>query len=302
MASTAPIMASSPGTSAKGRAMTVAVGIFAHQEERRIAACLASLPLDRPDTLFHVLVNGSTDATVARARTAAHGRANVIVHDLHPGGKSRTWNHFIHHLLTDDEDAVILMDGDAEIAPGSIDALVAALVADPAANAAAGMPMNGRKAAAYRAILRKDRGIFGDLYALAGPFVAAIRAAGLRLPDDLIGDDGLVAAWAHTNLGPDADWVTQRVLACEGAGFLCEPVSLLHPATWRMQYRRMINYSVRHMQNRIVSDIMGRAGPSGLPTSLASLYPQWLPRLRPRGGVEGWFDRRALARMRDSLP
>lgn len=282
--------------------MTVAVGIFAHQEERRIAACLASLPLDRPDTLFHVLVNGSTDATVTRAREAAHGRTNVIVHDLQPGGKSRTWNHFIHHLLTGDEQAVILMDGDAEITPGSIDALVAALAADPAANAAAGMPMNGRKAAAYRAMLRKDRGIFGDLYALSGSFVAAIRAAGLRLPDDLIGDDGLVAAWAHTNLRPDADWVTQRVLACEGAGFLCEPVGLLHPATWRMQYKRMINYSVRHMQNRIVSDIMGRVGPSGLPASLASLYPQWLPHLRPRGGVQGWFDRRALARMKASVP
>lgn len=278
--------------------MAVAVAIFAHQEERRIATCLASLPLDRPDTQFHVLVNGSTDATAARAREATGGHANVIVHDLHPGGKSRTWNRFVHDMLTGGEQAVVFLDGDADIAPGSIDALVAALAAAPNANAAAGMPLNGRKAHAYRAMLHEEGGLFGDLYALSGRFVAAIRAAGLRLPEDLIGDDGLVAAWAHTDLQSDGHWDRARILPCDGAGFTCEPVSLAHPATWAMQYKRMINYAVRHMQNRIISDIMGRQGPQGLPPRLADLYPDWLPRLTPRPGINGWFDRRALAKMR----
>ncbi|MDX3900100.1 MAG: glycosyltransferase [Sphingobium sp.] len=277
--------------------MSLAVAIFAHQEERRIGACLASLPLDRPRTIFHVLVNGSTDRSCAVARAAAGGRANVIVHDLHPGGKSRTWNHMVHDLLTGEESAVIFLDGDARIAPGSIDALVAALAGDPSANAAAGMPLNGRQAAAYRRSLRDERGLFGDLYALSGRFVGAIRAEGLRLPVDLIGDDGLVAAWAHTDLRNDAHWVRERVLACEAAGFLCDPVSLLHPVTWRMQYRRMVNYSVRHFQNRIVSDIMGSGGPHTLPDRLADIYPQWLGRFTPRQGPIGWFDRRALSHM-----
>ncbi|NWK98228.1 family 2 glycosyl transferase [Sphingobium lactosutens] len=277
---------------------TVAVAIFAHQEERRIAGCLASLPLDRPDTFFHVLVNGSTDATVERARHAARGRANVIIHDILQGGKSRTWNHMVHDLLTGSEDAVIFLDGDAEIAAGSFEALVADLAAHPAANAAAGMPMNGRMAPAYREALRVERGLFGDLYALSGRFLGEIRARGLRLPEDLIGDDGLVAALAHTDLKPDDQWELERVLACEGAGFLAEQVSLLRPSTWRMQYKRMTSYSVRFFQNRIVSDIMTREGPDGLPARLASLYPLWLPRFRPRPGLTGWFDRRALGRMR----
>lgn len=278
--------------------MGIAAAIFAHQEERRIDACLASLPLDRADIAFHVLVNGSTDGTAARAREATSGRPNVIVHELAAGGKSRTWNHFVHHLLRGDEDAVIFMDGDAEITAGSIDALVAELAADVGLNAAAGMPVNGRSAEFYRQSLRTERGLFGDLYALSGSFVGAIRTRGLRLPDDLIGDDGLVAAWAHTGLGCDADWVVERVAACEGAGFRCEPVSLLHPATWRMQYRRMISYSLRHFQNRIVSDIMRREGPQGLPPRLDELYAQWLPRLTPRALPTGWFDRLALKRMR----
>jgi hypothetical protein len=280
--------------------MSTAVAIFAHQEERRIGACLASLPLDRPDTIFHVLVNGSTDQSCARARAAADGRANVIVHDLHPGGKSRTWNHMVHGLLTGGESTVIFLDGDARIAAGSIDALVAALAADPCANAAAGMPLNGRRAIHYRQSLRDERGLFGDLYALSGAFVGAIRARGLRLPLDLIGDDGLVAAWAHTNLDTDSHWLRERVIACEGAGFLCDPVSLIHPASWTMQYKRMINYSVRHFQNRIISDIMGREGPPGLPERLADLYPDSLIRMAPRPGITGWFDRKTLARMRIS--
>lgn len=280
--------------------MAVAVAIFAHQEERRIGACLASLPLDRPDTYFHVLVNGTTDATVARAKAAAGGRVNVIVHDIKAGGKSRTWNHMVHNLLTGTEDAVIFMDGDAQIVAGSIDALVADLAAHPYANASAGMPMNGRMADFYRRNLKIEGGLFGDLYALSGPFIAAIRARGLRLPDDLIGDDGLVAAWAHTNLADDADWQHGRVLACDAAGFLCEQVSLARPSTWAMQYKRLINYSVRFFQNRIVSDIMTQEGPDGLPPRLASLYADWLSRFRPRPGLTGWFDRKALARMRRS--
>lgn len=281
--------------------MAVAVGIFAHQEERRIGACLASLPLDRPETVFHVLVNGSRDATASRARLAAGARGNVIVHDIAAGGKSRTWNHFVHEILGGGEDAVIFMDGDAQIVAGSIDALVADLAAHPEARAAAGMPVNGRSAEYYRQSLRDERGLFGDLYALSGTFVAKIRARGLRLPDDLIGDDGMVASWAHTGLGRDADWERERIVACEAAGFRCEPVSMLHPATLRMQYRRMINYSVRFFQNRIVSDIMTREGAGGLPPRLSVLYRDWLPRFTPRPLPMGWFDRQALARMRAQM-
>ena len=280
--------------------MATSVGIFAHQEERRIGACLASLPLDRPDTCYHVLVNGSTDATAARARDAAAQRANVLVHDIAAGGKSRTWNYFVHDLLDDGNDTVVFLDGDAEIAPGSIEALLQALQ-DSGANAAAGMPLNGRRSGHYRKLLREEGGLFGDLYALSGQFLHRIRARGLRLPQDLIGDDGLVAAWAHTDLGADANWDRERIIACEQAGFICEPVGLSSPLTWRMQYRRLINYSVRFFQNRIISDIMGREGPDGLPDQLRDLYPLWLPRFMPRSGPTGWFDRQALARMKRAV-
>jgi hypothetical protein len=64
-----------------------------------------------------------------------------------------------------------------------------------------------------------------------------------------------------------------------------------------MQYRRMINYAVRHFQDRIITDILKTEGPHGLPQYLAGLYPAYLGQFRPRGGIWAWFDRCALARM-----
>lgn len=278
---------------------SLSVAIFAHNEAGRIGACLASLPLDRPLTHFHLLVNGSSDATADIARAVAANHPALIVHDLRQGGKARTWNHFIHEVLTDPlPETIAFMDGDAEIKAGSFDALAATLVAEPVANAVAGLPLNGRKAAYYQAMLRDEGGLFGDLYALKSGFVSRIRAQGLHLPDDLVGDDGLVGAWAATDLGTDADWKRERLSHADAAGFLCEPVSLVSPASWRLQYKRMISYSVRHFQSRIISDIMQREGPAGLPPHLATLYDDWLPRFAPRSGpVNRWFDRLALEKM-----
>lgn len=279
-------------------ARTIVV-VLAHNEERRIAACLGSLPLGKPGYAVHVVVNGSTDRTAAIARELCGSRGTV--HDWPEGGKSRSWNRILFDTPGVDGDAFVFVDGDAETVPGSVDALVAVLAANPHANAASAVPRNGRMAQAYADEMMAAHGLFGDLYALSGGFVARMRAECIRLPDDLIGDDGLVCALAKTNLANEDDWQDGRVVVCPEAGFLCEPVSVLSPRTWRVQYRRLINYSVRHFQNRIVSDIMRGPGPAALPRRLAALYPEWLTRFAPRRGLPtAWFDRKALMRMRQA--
>ena len=262
--------------------------VLAHNEERRIGSCLASLPQGVP---AHVVVNGSSDRTAEIA-----GTFPVTVHDWSEGGKARSWNRIV--LDTPGVEAGAYVFSDAELVPGSVAALVVALAADPTANAAAGLPANGRRAAAYRAETIASRGLFGDLYALSGSFVARFRASGVRLPEDLVGDDSLVGALAKTGLANEDDWQDARIIPCLDAGFLCEPTALT-PASLLGQYRRMINYSVRHFQNRIVSQIMRGEGPSGLPRRMAELYGEWLPRFAPRRDPQWWwFDRLALAKMR----
>ena len=271
------------------RAMIV---VLAHNEERRISTCLGSLPLGDAAIEVHVVVNGSTDRTAEIACEFG----GVQVHEYKQGGKSRSWNRFVLDEA-DRAGAYIFVDGDAEITSGSIGALIEALDANPHANASAGMPRNGSGADAYRAAMIRDHGLFGDLYALRGFFVERMRANGIRLPDDLIGDDSLIGALAKTDLANEDDWRDDRVVVCEGAGFLCEPtrVSL---GSLGEQYARMVNYSVRHHQNRIITQIMRGPGPKALPRTMASQYDEWLPRFSERRHpVWWWIDRQALRRM-----
>ncbi len=279
-------------------AAPICIAVLAHNEAARIATCLNSLPLNDPDVAIHVVVNGSTDATASIASDIASKASNVRVHIFEEGGKARSWNRFLFDELTAFHATHVFVDGDAEVVPGSIAALKATLEAQPGANAASALPMNGRKAAYYQQAMREEHGMFGDLYALRGHFLSRMKAANIRLPDDVIGDDGLICAMAKTDLADESRWRNQRVAICEGAGFLCAPVRLLSPASWHMQYRRMINYSVRHFQNAMISRIMCDAGPKGLPRQLSDIYRRELSALQPRSSPAlFWFDRLALRRM-----
>lgn len=267
--------------------------VLAHNEERRIASCLASLPLGAPGITAHVVVNGTTDRTAEIAC-----QFPVTVHDWPEGGKALSWNRIMLDTPGIAGKAFVFVDGDAETLPGSVEALVEALRANPSANAAAGLPANGRHAEAYRLGTIADHGMFGDLYALSGDFVARLRRSGIRLPEDLVGDDSLIGALAKTDLANEDDWQNARIAPCRDAGFLCEP-TVLSWASIHSQYRRMVNYSLRHFQNKIVSSIMRGPGPAALPRRLAQLYPEWLGSFRPRRDPQWWwFDRKALAKMR----
>lgn len=282
--------------SVHGSSAPLCIAVLCHNEERRIERCLASLLPEAGSAPIHVIVNGSSDGTAEIARAVP--AANIMVHEYSKGGKSRSWNRFVFDTLTAFADVHVFVDGDAEIVPGSIPALSLALTANERVNLASAAPANGRKAAAYRAQMRAQRGVFGDLYAVKGRFLARMKARDIRLPDDLIGDDGLIGALAKTDLENENYWDDSRVVVCETAGFLCEPVSITNWRTLRMQYRRMVNYSVRHFQNRIISQIMRQAGPAGLPRTLSSIYGDYRDQLVPRQSLAQWpFDRLALSRM-----
>jgi glycosyltransferase involved in cell wall biosynthesis len=275
--------------------MSVLVAILAYNEEARIGGCIASVLAEPGDFPIHVVVNGTADRTAAIARSFG---PRIVVHDYALGGKSRSWNRFVFDELPEFAGVHIFADGDAVIAPGSIAALRAALVQNPLANAASGIPLNGRRAQFYQSQMHADHGLFGDLYAVRGSFLARMKAANIRLPDDLIGDDGLIGSLAKTDLKPETQWQDTRVIVCTEAGFYCEPASFTRLSTWKMQYARQINYSVRHFQNRIITDIMRAQGPSALPAKLAPYYAGYLRSFTPRRALsQYWFDRRALQRM-----
>lgn len=100
------------------------IGIFAHNESDNIARTLETLNrqdiLDDPDFTIrlHVLANGCSDDTVARATAAIAtlpGARDYVVHDLSEGGKSRTWNRFVHDLSRPEADLLMFCDADIDI-------------------------------------------------------------------------------------------------------------------------------------------------------------------------------------------
>ena len=283
------------GTERQGPFMQIAITVLAHNEERRIGACLASLPLDDAEVTATVVVNGSSDRTADIVRD--HASRGVRLVEYTEAGKARSWNRFVLDTASD-ADVFVFVDGDAVLAPGSVGALSDCLVRHPQANAAAALPLNGRSMAFYQRSMSATQGFFGDCYALSGRFVQAIRDHGVRLPDDLVGDDSLVNALANTDLGADRDFRKGAVVQCLGAGFYCEP-NPITPAGLRRQMKRMETYALRHFQNRILSDIMRNEGARMIPARLASVYGLYLDRLRPRLNPLWFeFDRRALAQIR----
>lgn len=94
-------------------ALRVDIGVFAHNEGGGIAACLAALQAqdifarDGVEARLVVLANGCSDDTVAVARAAG-----AEVADLPQGGKSRTWNRFVHDLSRWDAEVLAFCDAD----------------------------------------------------------------------------------------------------------------------------------------------------------------------------------------------
>lgn len=102
----------------------VDIGIFAHNESGRIGPMLRNLLAQElfSDPAFeihlHVLSNGCTDATVSEARQVISEHEvtqHAMVHDLPEGGKSRTWNHFVHGISRPEAEILAFLDADIYI-------------------------------------------------------------------------------------------------------------------------------------------------------------------------------------------
>lgn len=100
------------------------LAVFAYNEEANITALLDTLERQdigaQPDLSLRVLIcaNGCTDQTVAVARREIKARGleeTYVVLDLAEGGKSRTWNTFVHDASRPDADYLIFCDADIVI-------------------------------------------------------------------------------------------------------------------------------------------------------------------------------------------
>lgn len=257
-----------------------AVMVLAHNEERRIAACLDSLFDGEPGRGLEVFVmaNGCTDRTEDVVREYAVRRPGVRLVSITMADKCNAWNVFVHETartLAPDRDAYFFVDGDCRVAPGSLTRLTEGLRANPHAHAASAPPASGRSLQKDRRELLENRGLVANLYALRGSFVRTLRDRRVRLPLGLEGDDGLLGSLIKWDLDPAGrGFDDQRVEPCPEAGFVFDSMSIWDPAEWRGYWRRAVRYGRRRYEFRLLAPRLKRLGLQGLPTHISELYPE----------------------------
>ncbi len=282
------------------RSEALPVAVFAHNEEKNIIACLDSLPRSASNRRIeaHVLVNGCTDHTLGIVSDYAREHAWVVVHAVELGDKANAWNVYVHELAPR-ADAHFFIDGDVEACPKALLNLQAALDREIQAFAAAAVPASGRgRTASIRSML-STRELAGNLYALRGSFLQRLKAAQIRMPRGLIGEDSLVGALVKTDLEPST-WDDHRVVTDGQACFRFRSLSPFSLADWRLYWRRKIRYSLRRFQFLLLRDHFRNVGFSAMPARIESLYVTAAdsPRLRLTWrGLNSLFDWLALRRI-----
>jgi len=196
----------------------VDIGVFAHNEADNITNTLQHMmrqDIEGLDVRIVVLANGCTDNTATLAFAAAEkahthdSNLRIEVVDLIQGGKSRTWNTFVHELSRQDAEVLIFADADIELPQrDSFMRLTHRLIAGPALHVFTSRPIKDiefnpvnlgvvDKAIAMASGTLDDwkTAICGQLYAMP-----SLKARLLHLPIGLPVEDGFLRAMILTNI------------------------------------------------------------------------------------------------------
>ncbi len=279
---------------------TWAIAIFAHNEANNIVRCLDSVmaTAGKHPIAIHVLANGCSDSTEALVRDYAAQHPNVHLVAIFMGDKCNAWNHFVHNVNAQ-ADYYFFMDGDVVACPNAFQELVRALESDTKPNAASALPQSGRSIAQQRSTAVKHSGLMGNLYLLRARFVNNIRTQNVRLPTGIVGDDSLIGALLMWDLNPANPWNENNIAVCQQAGFVFDSMSLRSWHDWKTQWRRMIRYSRRHFEMKMLGELLRAEGITALPKSNVELYRRKLVqcKLQWRGYLT-LFDELALRQMK----
>ena len=143
-----------------------------------------------------------------------------------------------------------------------------------------------------------------NLYALRGAFVERCRAAGVRIPLKLEGDDGLIGALVRWNLNPKQEMDTQLIAPCADAGFTFESFSLSRLSSWRAYWKRMVRYGRRRYEFAILGPRLKAGGLAAMPRDIREIYGDSKSiGLRWDGiyTVTNWFALREMRRLARSM-
>lgn len=229
-----------------------------------------------------VLVNGNR----ALADEAERLIASLVLSDgsdvrlwfIRVGDKAHTWNHYIHHIWRPSE-LTFFIDGYVEVRPDALMLIEQGLEHAPAVLGATGVPTSGPSANFLRKQMLAHGGIHGNLYAIRGTAMLALRERGFRLPLGLYRTDSLVGAVLMFRLDPSHnDWDSGMIL--------------VHPdATWQVHrmawwsfdhlltiWKRKLRQAQGELENRAVREHLSieKRRPEDIPATARELVACWV--------------------------
>jgi len=251
--------------------------VLAHNEAKKIVACLDSIYEADPSRKFSIFVmaNGCTDNTedIVKEYAITHDGVNLV--SIQMPDYCNAWNVFIHDTVpahVPNSDIYFFMDGDCRACPRVFSELAKGLAENVEANAAGSMPMAGRDKTKDTGDMMERRVFVANLYALRGCFVRELQAKRVRLPLGLEGDDGLIGAFVKWDLDPSTEWNDNRIVPCPAAGFTFDPVSPLDFGAWKTYLRRLIRYARRRYEFELLGPRLKKYGLQGLPEHISEIY------------------------------
>jgi hypothetical protein len=260
------------------------IAVFARNEERRIADCLAALSIAIEGARAHVtvIVNGASDGTVAKACLGLRDvPAAWAVHFIPYGCKSHAMNLFIHDLRPRAR-IYIFMDATIFVEPAALRALADGLESRSGCDGVSGIPVNGRGAARMRRDAMQSSRLFGQLFAVRAGLLDTLVARGRRLPIGLYRCDGLFAGYiCHETDGVSHRERANRIATIPDARWRIRPISALDPRDVRVGFNRLIRQARGRLENQAWNTILWTQGFGALPTFADDMIREWLKTSRP---------------------
>lgn len=258
------------------------IGVFCQNEGERLGDCLRSIDaaVGGREALITIILNGSTDNSLAVARAAAPTlRTPVRIFVIDAGDKSNAINHYIGDPgVRVDADLYFAIDGYAVINPGGLTAMEAALAASPGALAASAMAGNGRTSPLSNHQTAAIGGVFrGQFNCMTAAFVQRLQASGVRLPVGLYRGDGLLGSIAAHDLDPvKGTWNNSRVIGVVDAVFMIQSLSPFRLRDLRRHFNRKVRQMRGLLENAAIRTIAHERGFEALPAHADDMIRDYL--------------------------
>jgi len=273
---------------------TVSIGIFAHNEAENILAILTNLNSQNIfgnaefNVKVYLLANGCSDRTASIATEFLLNKQhdydlNVI--ELERGGKSRTWNFFVHEVIQEESDYVIFMDADIILDdPSTLNSLATFMERRVDIAGSSSLPRKNISTEKKPNLIQKmiaagggtsghdlKTAICGQLYVLR-----TAAAKNLYLPIDLPVEDGFVR---HAIITSSFSEVVDESLIdqCANVSHLYESEKTV-AGLIRHQVRIVVGSAVNAALFAMLIDLRKKSGPADVSKvlQLASTEDKWL--------------------------